>query len=90
MKKLTKTQLERKVLELESQLAHRYHFASSQISGAAIRKRMASGVMLQLTAIGGEQIIPPVTIKDGLSEETIDALKKDLLRSFELAIAFKP
>ena len=67
-----------------------YAFASQQISGAGTEKRMASGVLLQLTGIGGKEIIPPVMIKDGLSGETIDAIKKDLVRSYNLATTFEP
>jgi hypothetical protein len=31
-----------------------------------------------------------VLIKDGLSKETVDALRKDIKRSYDLAISLKP
>lgn len=88
--KLTKAGLLRKVAELESQLAHVYHFADAQIDKAGQASLMASGVVMTLTALGGRELIPPVCIKDGLSPATIAAIRADLRRSYELAIAFAP
>jgi len=51
---------------------------------------MASGVVLQLTALGGRELIPPVVIRDGLWPETIAALQEDLRRSFEIATMVNP
>ena len=89
-KKPTHKELERQVLELKAQLAFSYAFASSDIEKAGADHMMASGVLLQLTALGGPEIIKPVVIRDGLSDETIEALKKDLVRSYELATVHKP
>ncbi len=88
--KTTKAMLQRQVLELTAQLAHTYHFADATIDKAGHKYSMASGVLLQLTAIGGKELILPVMIKDGLSPETIAAIRKDLARSYELATMFKP
>lgn len=85
----TREKLERTILELKAQLAHSYHFADATIGKAGVNL-MGSGVLLQLTGLGGNEIIPPVMIRDGLSEETIAALRKDLARSYELAVAYKP
>ncbi|MBB3017635.1 hypothetical protein FHR70_000675 [Microvirga lupini] len=89
-KKPTYRDLERKVMELNGQLAYVYAFASKDIAKASTDHLMASGVLLQLTVLGGREIIKPVVIRDGLSHETIEALKKDLARSFELATHYKP
>lgn len=78
----------RQILELESQLAHRYHFAHSAIDKTSMDRLMSSGVLLQLTGVGGKELINPVMIKDGLSKETIEAIKKDLKRSYDLAIMY--
>jgi len=88
--KKTRAQLVRQVLELESQLAHRYAFAAVELHRAGTASRMASGVLLQLSAIGGKEIINPVMIKDGLSDATIAAIRADLDRSYNLAVAHKP
>jgi hypothetical protein len=89
-KKLTRAQLERKVLELESQLIHVYHFADATIHKAGTSYMMASAVLLQITALGGREIIPAVAIRDGLSDETIAAIRADLRRSFSLGTVYKP
>lgn len=88
--KKTRQQLERQILELESQLAHVYAFAMTEIDRASTKHRMASGVLLQLSGVGGKDIINPVMIKDGLSDATIAAIKADLARSYDLAVMFKP
>jgi hypothetical protein len=87
--KKTRAQLERQVLELTAQLAHVYEFANKEIDKASADYRMASGVLLQLTGIGGKEIINPVMIKDGLSIDTINAIKADLKRSYDLAIMYR-
>jgi hypothetical protein len=89
-KKPTRKDLERQVLELKGQLAYVYSLASNDIMKADASHLMGSGVLLQLTALGGREIIQPVVIRDGLYDETIEALKKDLARSHELATAHKP
>lgn len=86
--KQTKADLHRQVLELTAQLAGMYHFADATLHKAEHFK--GSGVLLQLTALGGSEIIVPIVIRDGLSPETIAALRADILRSYEVATAFKP
>ena len=51
---------------------------------------MGSGVVLSLTKVGGEEAFEPVMICNGLSKETIAALKADLARSFNYATEMKP
>lgn len=87
--KATRAQLERQIMELRAQLAHVYGTAVRDIDKAG-EALTASGALLQLHALGGREIIPPVVIRDGLSAETIAALKRDLARSYELAVANKP
>ena len=89
-KSTTIAQLRHEVMELEAQLAHAYHFASAYLDKVGTSHLMASGVLVQMHFLGGKEAIPPVVIKDGLSKETIEALKADLLRSYNLAVVFKP
>lgn len=88
--KKTVKDFKREIVELRAQLAHAYHFASIGIDKAGTRNMMASGVLVHLTALGGREIIDPVVIKDGLSDDTIKAIKADMVRSYEIAVAFKP
>ena len=89
-KKQRITQLEKQLEQAHAQQAHSYHFASQTIDKASTDRLMASGVILKLEFIGGKEVFSPVCIKDGLSPETIAAIKADLVRSYELATAFKP
>ena len=87
--KKTRAQLQRQVLELTGQLVSSYHFAADALSKAGTDKLMGSGVLLQLTVLGGREIVSPVVIRDGLSAATIDAIRGDLARSYEQAVEFK-
>lgn len=82
--------LQRKLMEAESQLTHRYHFASTGIEKFDISRCNGSGVILELSVLGGKRHFPPVMIRDGLSQETITAIQADLRRSYELSIELKP
>lgn len=84
------SELERKLKEAISGHASAPHFACAGLDKASTDHLAASGVVLTLTVLGGRKICEPVLIRDGLSKETITALKADLVRSFELATLFKP
>lgn len=90
--KQTKSQRLAKALgdnkELEAQLVHKYHFSSHNLDKTV--NRTASGVIITIEALGGQLLVGPVLIKDGLSKETADALRKDIKRSYDLAISLKP
>ena len=85
----TRKELERKLIEVNACLSHGYHLANGAIDKASTKHMMGSGVVLTLTALGGREIIKPVMINDGLSDETIAAIKADLKRSYNTAIRFK-
>ena len=80
--------LERKLFEARAQYAATLGAAFDAIPKAA--DYMASGVILELTALGGNAIIPAVMIRDGLSKATVAAIRDDLRRSFELATLVNP
>lgn len=44
---------------------------------------LGSGVILSITALNGAEIVEPVLINDGLSEETIEALRRDVKRAYD-------
>jgi hypothetical protein len=94
IQKQTKVQriaeLERKLWEAEASQIHVYHFAAGSVDKASTKHLMASGVVITLTALGGREIFKPVLIRDGLSDETIAALKADFVRSYELATILRP
>lgn len=78
----------RRVFELKAQLAGTIGAAFDAMPGAG--KFHGSGVVLQIVALGGKEVIPPVVIRDGLSPASIAALQEDLCRSFELATLVNP
>ena len=88
--KITRADLERKIVELNAQLAHVYHFVDAELHRAGSDALTASGVVVTLTALGGRKITEPFVVKNGLSDETIKALRRDIRRSYEDAVVFKP
>ncbi len=89
-KRKTRAELERKLVEMEAQLASTYHFSGHYLSEFTTDKMTGSGVLIQMSSLGGRIEMNPVVIRDGLSNETIEALKKDMRRSFELATMYRP
>lgn len=79
---------ERRVFELRAQLASRLGAAFDALGKA--ESFTGSGVILQVTALGGAEVVPPVMIRDGLSPRAIAALQDDVSRSFELATLVNP
>ena len=90
VRKPTRAELKRKLLEAEALQIHQYHFADAYLAAIKPGSFMGSGVVLQLSAIGGREVVKPVMIKDGLSPETIEAIRADLRRSYELLTELKP
>lgn len=86
----TRADLQREVMELTAQLSSACHFASVELSKAGTDRLMGSGVLLQMHALGGRRVICPVVIRDGLSADTIAALQRDIARSYDLSVMFKP
>lgn len=81
--------LERKLFEARAQYAATLGKAFDAVEKAGSDYH-ASGVIVQITALGGKEVIPPVMIRDGLSAATVKALQGDLSRSFELATLVNP
>ena len=94
LEKKTKAQriveLERKLEEAKAHHIYRHHFASKALDRFSTDKLMGSGVVLSLSLVGGKELFQPVLIRNGLSKETIAALKADLVRSFNYATELKP
>lgn len=84
-KKKTRLELERALLEAHALAPFSYGFAHTDIVKASTDRLMGSGVLLQLTVLGGKEIINPVVIRDGLSADTIECLKRDIKRSSDQA-----
>lgn len=85
----TRADLLRKIEELEAQQAGILHFADVRLDKAG-DCLTGSAVIVRLHTLGGSEITPTFAIRDGLSPETIAALRKDIVRSWKLATLFKP
>lgn len=83
-------ELGRKLREAQAAQVHHYHFADAAVSKASTAHLTGSGVIITLTVLGGREVFDPVLIRDGLSEETVAALRADFRRSYQNAVAFKP
>lgn len=86
--KETKAQLRWKLKAAEAQQIHNHHFADVNL--AKLTGFEGSAVILEIHALGGKALIPAVAIRNGLSPETIAAIRADLRRSYEYATEFKP
>ena len=87
--KKTKAQLKRELVEALAGQAFNYPSAHRDIDKASTQHMINSGVIMTLTACGGREIISPVLLHDGLSDETIAAIKAELKRSYDLATLSK-
>lgn len=89
--KPTKAELTRQIRELEAQLIHRLHYADLELEKVSTDHLKASSVIVDLKVYGeGAKQLEPFMIKDGLSLETIAALREDIKRTWALRTAFKP
>jgi hypothetical protein len=82
--------LERKLMEALAGQSHVYHFADAALGKANSRHLTASGVVITMTVLGGHELFPPVLMRDGLSDELIEALRVDFRRCYALATLYKP
>jgi hypothetical protein len=82
-------ELERKLVESQSGQPIRLHLAYRGIEAGGENDLMGSGVVISMTVIGGRQLCEPFLVRDGLSAETIAAIKTDIQRSYALATMYK-
>ena len=82
--------LERQLMEAKAAWVHHFHFADANVAQASTEKMRGSGVILTITALGGRQIVEPMIIPNGLSPETIEALRADFRRGFAYTTELKP
>lgn len=80
--------LQRQKRELEAQLTGMLHFVRHGLERA--RGVKGGACVVQMHWLGGKEVCPPFAIKDGPSDETIDALIADVRRTFAEATELKP
>ncbi len=86
-KKPTRAELERKLLEAHASSASSHAYACLKIPLAHTDQLTGSGVVLQVTYLGGKPLIDPILIRDGLDQELIEAIQANVRRSHDLALS---
>jgi len=71
-------ELELETKELRAQLLASSFFAHESIHRVSNDRMKGSGVILELSFLGGKTVFEPVYIENGLSSATIAAIKADL------------
>ena len=79
-----------KVDQYKASLIHTYHFAGNELLKCGNDRYMASGLIVEIKNLSGKAVVMPFMVKDGLSNETINALLDDMQRSFNSSVEFKP
>ena len=78
------------ICEFKSSSACSYHFAGNELLKLNRDRYMASGVIMTISDIKGKELMQQVCFKDGLSNESINALLEDMQYSYDRAVEFKP
>lgn len=87
-KQLTREDLARKLREVAAQSTTAHGAAYRAIDKASTQHMGASAVIVHIVALGGRELVEPVAISDGLSADTIAAIKRDIARSYHLSLAY--
>lgn len=78
------------VCQFKSSLSSSYHFAGNALLKLNRNRYMASGVIMTISDISGKEVMQQVCFKDGLSNESINALLEDMQYSYDRGTEFKP
>ena len=67
-----------------------YRMAATNTASLLKKDFTASGMVLHVTSLKGTDLIEPVMISNGLSQETLRAIHADIARSYDWAVEFGP
>lgn len=84
------TALRTQLATAKASQTHNYHFADASISRTSTDMLEESGVVISVRALNGTELIPDVMIPDGLSDNTIEALRADFRRAYLRMTELKP
>ena len=77
--------------EAVSSQIHNYHFASNEIIKLTKDRYNGSSLILGgIYSLSGKQLVKPICISGGLSNETINGLLNDIQFTFDYKTEFKP
>jgi hypothetical protein len=83
-------ELKRKLVEAKAQSISNAHFVVPQLKKFGRNSMIGSCVIVQIKSLGGSIDTKPFSISDGLSQETLAALEKDIRRNFNHQLAYGP
>lgn len=88
--RVNKSDLERQLLHCKAYDISTLYASYRDMDKTGNDRYMASGVIISIQNINKTKstIIEPTMIMDGLSAETIEAIKKDIKRSYDLRMSF--
>lgn len=89
-KKPTYKELEQRLRAAHASSIPALNLATHQLQKLKGRRFMASALVVTITNEAGKEIVDPVYLRDGLSDEAIDSLLKEVDYSVGLAVAFAP
>lgn len=88
-------ELQAKIKKLENELVqNKAHdiftlkLAHENVAKCTTKRFMASGVIIRIQALNGSDLAESFLIQDGLSDETIAAIQADIMRTYELRLAY--
>lgn len=88
MKKISRTaQLEKDLLQFKSMDIMTLAMAHGDALKLGKDKYMASGVIVSVRDLSGKTVLQPVMITDGFSQELIEALRRDIKRTYDGRLA---
>lgn len=89
--KLQKILSDREINEAVCSSIYKYHFASIELIKLNNKRFLGSAVILGgVYSLSGKELMKPLTITDGFSNKTINALLDDIQRTFDHKIELKP
>lgn len=77
-------ELKAQLYATKAQLPCNLKSAYNNLNGIGPAKYMASGVIVSITDLNGNQIVPPFMCADGLEKATIEALQSQIKKTRNL------
>lgn len=92
LKRLTEEneQLRAQIKSYCASQVHQYHFADVYLEKLTEERWKGSGFIMEITSMGGKELMGPVLIREGFQQQTIEALRGEIVRSYIYATQMKP
>lgn len=88
--KITKAQLKQKIEELKASSPMSYYLANNDMTDALEYRNIGSGILVTLQYPGGKHVVAPFMVVDGFMQQTVDSLRREILKSYRKITELKP